>query len=116
MTAVVTVAMAIPTACSLSSGSISFQYVSSCATLLSALLSALLSFFATPSIALIVASRNRGSSVVVFMGMEMCKAQSDGAARGQELCPAHCITPRNAVHGPTASRYWWASTRESWWR
>lgn len=22
-----------------------------------------------------------------------------------ELCPAHCITPMNAVHGPTASRY-----------
>jgi hypothetical protein len=22
-----------------------------------------------------------------------------------ELWPAHCITPRNALHGPTASRY-----------
>ena len=33
-----------------------------------------------------------------------------------ELCPAHCITPRNRDHGPTASRYWWAMMREIWWR
>ena len=33
-----------------------------------------------------------------------------------ELRPAHCITPRNLVHGPTASRYWWAMTLETWCR
>ena len=25
--------------------------------------------------------------------------------RFHALCPAHCITPKYAVHGPTASRY-----------
>src|SRR5437867_11385091 len=29
-----------------------------------------------------------------------------------ELWPAHCSTPRYALHGPTASRYWWAITLE----
>jgi hypothetical protein len=27
-------------------------------------------------------------------------------------CPAQCITPRNLLHGPTASLYWTAITRE----
>ena len=33
-----------------------------------------------------------------------------------ELWPAHCITPRNLAHGPTASRYWWAMTLATWCR
>ena len=32
------------------------------------------------------------------------------------LWPAHCITPRNRTHGPTASRYWFAMMREIWCR
>ena len=32
------------------------------------------------------------------------------------LWPAHCITPRNLLHGPTASRYGCAMTREIWCR
>ena len=30
------------------------------------------------------------------------------------LWPVHCRTPRYALHGPTATRYWWAITREIW--
>jgi len=30
--------------------------------------------------------------------------------------PAHCSTPRYALHGPTASRYWWAMILEIWCR
>ena len=33
-----------------------------------------------------------------------------------ELWPAHCSTPRYRLHGPTASRYWWAITLEIWCR
>jgi hypothetical protein len=35
-------------------------------------------------------------------------------AHAAELWPVHCSTPRYAAHGPTASRYWWAITLESW--
>jgi hypothetical protein len=32
------------------------------------------------------------------------------------LCPSHFSTPRYALHGPTACRYWCAMTREIWCR
>jgi len=32
----------------------------------------------------------------------------------EALWPAHCSTPRYPLHGPTASRYWWAITLEIW--
>jgi hypothetical protein len=46
-----------------------------------------------PRMARLRPTRNEKSSFLRAMG---------GA---YELWPAHCITPRNALHGPTASRY-----------
>ena len=61
--------------------------------------------------------RKVGQSVSGITGLPHAHtaAQHNSFVHG-ELWPVHCSTPRYALHGPTASLYWWAITLEIWCR